>query len=82
MKTRHLPHPLGVGDKQMKRMHEGFSYLSKTKITSSNGTLRNCKHNLTKTSPMRLKIIRSRETSPVIQNSASQTKIIGNVSMK
>ncbi len=31
---------------------------------------------------MRLKIVRSRETSPVIQNSASQTKIMGNVSIK
>lgn len=82
MKTRHLLHPLGAGDKQVKRMHEGFNYLSKTKVASGDGTLRNWKHNLAKTSPMRLKIIRSREASPVIQNSVSQTKIIGNVSMK
>ena len=31
---------------------------------------------------MRLKIVRSREASPVLQNSSSQTKIMGNVSMK
>lgn len=31
---------------------------------------------------MRLKIVRSRETSPVIQSSASQTKIMGRVSLK
>jgi len=81
MKTRHYPQPLTGADKHVKRMHDGFSHLSKTKMTSSKGLIRNWKHDIAKTSPMRLKIIRSREVSPVIQNSASQTKIMGSVSI-
>lgn len=44
--------------------------------------IRNSKHSLTKTSPMKLKIIRSREGSPVLQNSSSQTKVMGSVSIQ
>lgn len=56
--------------------------LSKTKQTNSKTKISNCKHGLTKTSPMRLKIVRSREASPTILSSSSQTKIMGNVNIK
>lgn len=46
------------------------------------GGILNIKQKSGKTSPMRLKIMRSRECSPELTTNPSQTKIMGNVSMK
>lgn len=59
-----------------------FQNESNSRIMNQKTRIKNFKHGTTKTSPMRLKIVRSRETSPVMQSSTSQTKIMGNISIK
>jgi hypothetical protein len=82
MKQKYLPQT-GMGHERFNiKPTEGFTALSKTKQANNKTNIRNWKHGSTKTSPMRLKIVRSREASPIIQSSSSQTKIMGNVSIK
>lgn len=90
MKRKHIPQVSFGGDPHSKAQFEDFSGINKTNLSSVNQNIRNCKHAPTKTSPMRLKIIRSREGSPVLnlnkvnscaQSSNFQTKVMGSVSM-
>ena len=82
MKRKHLPQSGFGGDKFGKRPSETFNKTNNAKLSNQKAMIRNCKHRPRKNSPMRLKIIRSREASPEIQPSSSQTKIMGSVSIK
>ena len=82
MKRTNIPQSsFGTAKNKMNPI-DTFNKRKNAKLSNQKGMIRNWKHGTTKTSPMRLKIIRSRETSPVIQNSSSQTKIMGSVSIK
>ena len=81
MKKKYHPQSIYQANKYMRKHNDKLTQSNKTQLTTQKGVIRNWKHGTVKNSPLRLKIIRSRETSPVIQNSLSQTKIMGNISI-